>query len=140
MYCLLWKVKFLCFLQYLTYSKVVYFTVLILLFYRIHPSRMIHPVIIITTPMLKRFFLLDSAKFMVLYLKNPFWILPIMINKFYKGPRVSFVHASGKRNFVIASNISQPNTKSMNYKTSVNEFEAKKIRSVSTLYFTSVHV
>ena len=63
-----------------------------------------------------------------------------MINKFYKGPRVSFVHPSGKRSFVIASNISQPNTKSMNYKTSVNEFEAKKIRSVSTLYFTSVHV
>ena len=32
------------------------------------------------------------------------------------------------------SNISQPNTKSINYKTSVNESEAKKIRSVYTLY------
>ena len=31
--------------------------------------------------------------------------------------------------------ISQPNTKNMNYKTSVNESEAKKIRSVFTLYF-----
>ena len=32
-------------------------------------------------------------------------------------------------------NISQPNTKSMNYKTPVNEPEAKKNRSVYTLYF-----
>ena len=32
-------------------------------------------------------------------------------------------------------NVSQPNTKSMNYKTPVNEPEAKKIRSVYTLYF-----
>ena len=32
-------------------------------------------------------------------------------------------------------NISQPNTKSMNYKRSVNEYGAKKIRSVYTLYF-----
>ena len=32
-------------------------------------------------------------------------------------------------------NISQPNTKNMNYKTSGNEFEAKKIRSVYALYF-----
>ena len=32
-------------------------------------------------------------------------------------------------------NISQPNTKSMNYKTLVNESEAKKVRSVYILYF-----
>ena len=32
-------------------------------------------------------------------------------------------------------NILQPNTKSMNYKTPVNESEAKKNRSVYTLYF-----
>ena len=32
-------------------------------------------------------------------------------------------------------NISQPNTKSMNYKMPVNEFEAKIIKSVYTLYF-----
>ena len=32
-------------------------------------------------------------------------------------------------------NISQHNTKCMNYKTSVSESEAKKIRSVYTLYF-----
>ena len=32
-------------------------------------------------------------------------------------------------------NVSQPNTKSMNYKTLVNESEAKKIRSVYILYF-----
>ena len=32
-------------------------------------------------------------------------------------------------------NISQPNTKSMNYKMSVNESEAKQIRPVYTCYF-----
>ena len=36
---------------------------------------------------------------------------------------------------MLEDDISQPNKKSMNHKTSVNESEAKKIRSAYTLYF-----
>ena len=36
---------------------------------------------------------------------------------------------------IYEDNISQPNTKRMNDKTSVKESEAKKIRSVYTFYF-----
>ena len=41
---------------------------------------------------------------------------------------------AGLQDVIHEENISRPNTKGMNYKTSVNASEAKKIRSVYTLY------